>query len=107
MLRHIVSFRFQDETPEETITSVKENFLSLMAKIPVIHSFEWGTNCSTEGLNKGCTHVFLLTFLSEEDRDTYLVHEKHLEFATIAKRYLQDLFVIDFWANPVHRAENP
>lgn len=104
VLRHIVSVNFRDDVSAETIDSIKKEFFSLMEKIPEIHSFEWGSNCSNEGLNKGFTHIFQLSFLSEKDRDTYVDHEKHVEFATMLKKHIQDIFVADYWAKAVHRA---
>ncbi|MDO1502682.1 Dabb family protein [Winogradskyella maritima] len=45
-----------------------------------MQGYEWGTNNSPEGLDKGFTHAFFLTFKSEEDRAIYLPHPdtKHL-----------------------------
>ena len=67
-------------------------------KIPEIVEFEWGTNNSPEGKNKGCTHGFILTFKSEKDRDAYLPHPAHKEFGKLVGPLLDDVFVIDFWS---------
>jgi hypothetical protein len=61
------------ETVEETVESVSVDMatsgLYFPMTIPEIHSFEWGTNNSPEGLDKGFTHLFFVTFKSESDRE--------------------------------------
>ncbi|MFS6554760.1 hypothetical protein VPJ68_04550, partial [Parabacteroides distasonis] len=34
----------------------------------MIKGYEWGTDCSPEGLQQGLTHCFFLTFHSDADR---------------------------------------
>ncbi|MCI0535763.1 MAG: Dabb family protein [Verrucomicrobiales bacterium] len=97
-LRHVVSFKFKDGTTKQQIKEVEDAFRSLKKSIPEIAEFEWGTNNSPEGRNKGCTHGFILTFKSEKDRDTYLPHPAHKEFGKLVGPLLDDVFVIDFWA---------
>jgi hypothetical protein len=55
-------------------------FAELLGEIETIRSFEWGVNNSPEGNDKGFTHVFLLTFDSEADRDAYLPHPAHIAY---------------------------
>jgi hypothetical protein len=97
-LRHVVAFKFKEGTTPEQIKRVEEAFRDLKKKIPAIADFEWGTNNSPEGKNKGCTHGFVLTFKSEKDRDAYLPHPAHKEFGKLVGPLLDDVFVIDFWA---------
>jgi hypothetical protein len=97
-LRHVVAFKFRDSAKPEDIRKVEDAFAALKGKIPQIQGYEAGTNNSPEGLNKGCTHAFVLTFASEKDRDAYLVHPDHKEFGKLLGPYLADVFVIDFWA---------
>jgi len=97
-LRHVVAFKFKESATPADIKRVEDAFAALKGKIPQIESFEWGQNNSPEGLNKGCTHGFILTFNSEKDRDAYLVHPDHQEFGKLVKPLLADVFVVDFWA---------
>ena len=97
-LRHVVSFKFKETATKSEIEGVEKAFAALKGKIPQIRSFEWGLNNSPEGLNKGCTHGFILTFDSEVDRDAYLVHPDHKVFGSLVGPVLADVFVIDFWA---------
>ena len=97
-LRHVVMFKFKDSATEADIKEVEDAFLALPSKIETIKDFEWGLNNSPEGLNKGFTHCFILTFDSEEGRATYLPHPAHQEFGEILQPHLDDVMVIDFWA---------
>lgn len=97
-LRHVVSFKFKETASKSEIEAVEKAFAGLKSKIPQIRGFEWGLNNSPEGLNKGCTHGFILTFDSEADRDAYLVHPDHKVFGALVGPVLADVFVIDFWA---------
>ena len=97
-LHHVVSFKFKDTATKEDIKKVEDAFRELKTQIPLIASYEWGTNNSPEGLNKGFTHAFLLTFKTEKDRDEYLVHPDHKAFGAMLKPFLADAMVIDFWS---------
>lgn len=98
LLRHVVLFKFKPGTSEKDITKVREAFSALPSKIPQIVSYEWGTNNSPEGLDKGFTHVFFLTFKSEEDRAIYLPHPDHKAFGDVLGPHLDDVLVVDYWS---------
>ncbi|MDG1572338.1 Dabb family protein [Robiginitalea sp. M366] len=98
LLRHVVLFKFKADTPEAKLREIEAAFLELPSKIPQIVHMEWGINNSPEGLNKGLTHGFLLTFRSEADRDAYLPHPDHKAFGEVAGPYIEDVVVLDYWA---------
>lgn len=97
VLRHVVLFKFKENTSKEDIAKVEEAFAALPSKIPQIAGYEWGLNNSPEGLNKGLTHCFFLTFNSEEDRAIYLPHPDHKAFGAILTPHLEDVTVVDYW----------
>ncbi|NJB84969.1 hypothetical protein GGR26_000714 [Lewinella marina] len=97
LLRHAVFFSFKEESTPEQIDSVLQAFSALPGQIPEIRDYEWGINNSPEGLNKGFTHAFFLTFHSEADRDVYLPHPAHQRFGEILGPHLKDVFVVDYW----------
>ncbi len=99
VLRHVVLFKFKDGTTSDDIKKVEDAFGILPSKIPQITSYEWGLNNSPEGLDKGFTHCFLLTFKSEEDRAIYLPHPDHKAFGQVLTPFLDDVLVIDYWSN--------
>jgi hypothetical protein len=99
VLRHVVIFKFKETSSEEDIAKIEKVFAALPKKIDAIVDFEWGTNNSPEGLDKGFTHCFLVTFNSEKGRAAYLPHKAHQEFVELLKPHMADAMVIDYWAS--------
>tara|TARA_R110002051_G_scaffold94972_2_gene164866 strand:- start:5110 stop:5520 length:411 start_codon:yes stop_codon:yes gene_type:complete len=97
LLRHTVFFKFKEGTTSAQIKQVEDAFSALPSKIEQIKGYEWGLNNSPEGLDKGFTHAFILTFKSEEDRAIYLPHPDHKAFGAVLTPHLEDVFVVDFW----------
>ena len=97
-LRHVVLIKFKEGTSNEDIAKVEEAFGGLEAKIEEIKDYEWGTNNSPEGINKGFTHCFFVTFESEEDRAVYLPHPDHKAFVEVLSPHMEDVLVVDYWA---------
>lgn len=98
MLRHVVIFKFKESSSAEDVKEVEDAFRNLQNEIPEIKGFEWGKNNSPEGLDDGFTHVFFVSFVSEEDRAIYLPHPKHKEFVEVLKPHLEKALVVDYWA---------
>jgi hypothetical protein len=97
-LQHVVAFKFKSTATPAQIKQVEDAFRALKQKIPQIKSLEWGTNVSPEKHDKGFTHGFVLSFKTDKDRDAYLVHPDHKAFGSLVGPVLEDVFVIDFWA---------
>ena len=100
VLRHVVLFKFNDDATPAQIRAVETAFCRLPSATGLILDFEWGTNVSPEGLDRGYTHCFFMTFKSEEDRDAYLPHPAHKEFGDILRPHLDQVTVIDYWTKP-------
>jgi len=96
-LRHVVLFKFKETSTAADIKSVETAFDKLPSQIKEIKDYEWGLNNSPEGLNKGFTHCFLVTFDSEEDRAIYLPHPAHKAFVDVLSPHLDDVLVVDYW----------
>lgn len=97
LLRHVVLFKFKDETTEEQVRQIERAFCNLPSKIPEIHDFEWGTDVSVENLQQGFTHCFVVTFRSRADRAKYLPHPAHKMFGQLLGPHLDKVLVIDYW----------
>jgi hypothetical protein len=69
LLRHIVLFSYKDDVQASQKSEVVRRFSELPARTGLIHQFECGRNNSPEGLNHGFEDGFLVTFLTEADRD--------------------------------------
>ncbi len=95
-VRHVVHFKFKTGADQKQVQKVVEAFAALKTKIAVIDAFEWGTNVSPEGLSKGFTHCWVISFKSEKDRDAYLVHPDHKAFVDVLKPVLEEALVVDF-----------
>jgi len=93
---HVVCFKFKEEVTQEQIDKVCEDFAALRKKVPGIVRYQAGVNNSPEGLNKGFTHCFIVTFKNAKARDEYLPHPAHKEFVKTLDGLMADVFVIDF-----------
>ena len=99
LVRHIVIFKYKDGATADQIQQVTGAFRALQHQIPGIVSFEQGVNNSPEGKNLGFTHVFTLTFESDQARDAYLPHPRHKQFGELLSSLgiVEDVFVIDYF----------
>lgn len=97
-VKHVVVFKYKPSATPEQIEQVTTAFKALKDKIPGVVSFEYGTNNSPEKLNKGFTHVYLLTFTDAAARDAYLPHAEHKKFGELLGKLgvLEEPFVVDF-----------
>lgn len=95
-VRHIVLFKFNASATAAVIAELSQAFAELPKLIEGVSAFEAGENNSPEGLNRGFTHAFALTFVDAAARAHYLPHPKHLAFVERLKPYLEDVLVIDY-----------
>ena len=76
-VKHVVLLRFKRDMPADTLTQLFKSLDDLRQKIPSLLDVSAGTNSSPEGLAKGFTHGFVMTFADEASRDAYLPHPDH------------------------------
>jgi hypothetical protein len=97
-MKHIVAFKYKPGATPGQINEITKAFQALKSKIPGIVSFEYGVNNSPENLNKGFTHVYLITFENVVARDAYLHHPEHKKFGELLGKLhlLDEAFVVDF-----------
>jgi len=96
IVRHVVLLNLKAETSAEKVAEIETEFAALQSKIDEIADLEWGTDSSPEGLAKGFTHCFFVTFESEANRDAYLPHAAHQAFVEILKPHVEEVLVIDY-----------
>ncbi|MEI6714577.1 MAG: Dabb family protein [Verrucomicrobiota bacterium] len=99
-VRHIVSFKFKPDATPADIQKIEEGFASLKSKISQVQSIEWGKDISPEGLAKGFTHMWVVTFANMQSLKTYIDHPDHVAFVNLLKPSLEDVFVFDFVPTP-------
>jgi lysophospholipase L1-like esterase len=97
VLRHVVLFKYKPEVTPAQLDEINRAFQDLKRQIPEVRDFERGVNNSPEGLDKGFTHGYLITFSSEEDRAAYLPHPAHKKFVELLGGKLEEPFVFDYW----------
>jgi hypothetical protein len=97
VLRHVVLFKYKPEVTPAQLDEINRAFQDLKRQIPEVRDFERGINNSPEGLDKGFTHGYLITFSSEEDRAAYLPHPAHKKFVELLGGKLDEPFVFDYW----------
>jgi hypothetical protein len=99
-VKHIVVFKWKSSATADQINQVTVAFKDLKHKIPGIVSIEHGVNNSPENLNKGFTHIYLLTFENVAARDAYLPHPEHKKFGALLGKLnvMEEVFVVDFEA---------
>ena len=98
LLRHLVIFKFKDDTTAEQTKAIVDAFAALPGKIDTIVDFECGTDVSVEGKADGFTHGFLVTFRDEAGRAAYLPHPAHQEFVKLVGPHVDKVLVFDYWA---------
>lgn len=76
-VKHCVLLRFKPSVTPAIADGLFADLAALKAKIPGLLDFTGGPYSSPEGLHKGFTHGFVMTFADEASRDAYLPHPDH------------------------------
>ena len=95
-IRHIVHFKFKKDAKPEQIKAITDAFAALKGKISEVEALEWGTDVSPEGLGKGYTHCWIVSFKDAKARDAYLIHPEHKAFVNLLMPSLDEALVVDF-----------
>ncbi|MDZ8056199.1 MAG: Dabb family protein [Aulosira sp. ZfuVER01] len=97
-IQHMVLFKFKPEVPAEKITGFLKQLQEISKTLPGITYFAGGPYSSSEGLNQGYTHGFLMTFESAAARDAYLPHPLHEEIKAEILPCIDGLIAFDIEA---------
>jgi len=95
-IKHIALFRFKGGTTEEQVQKVLDELMELSENVPGIEDYVAGVNNSPEGLDKGYTHGFVMTFTDAAARDAYLPHPEHERVKTAVLPLIEDIVIFDF-----------
>ncbi len=91
MITHIVLFRFTD--PNDAVES-RQRLLSLVGKIPGMHSLEAGLDFTK---SERSAHLGLITrHASRAALEAYQVHPLHVEVATFIRARVAGSTAVDF-----------
>ncbi|MBN1441595.1 MAG: Dabb family protein, partial [Planctomycetes bacterium] len=106
-VHHVVLFKFKADASAREIHDIVQGVGQLPSKIPGITGYQWGRNNSPEGLDKGFTHAFVLSFESAEALAAYAPHPAHQEFAESALPRIESVFVYDFLVDEAPEPAEP
>lgn len=95
-VKHIALVRFKEGTSEEQIQAIFDSLLDITETIPGIEDYVSGPYSSSEGLNQGYTHGFIMTFTDAAARDAYLPHPEHERVKAMIMPTVESLVVFDF-----------
>ena len=76
-VKHVVLLKLKQDLPQSKIDELFAAIAALQDKIPGILEFSGGPYSSPEGMNRGYTHGFMMTFADAASRDAYLPHPDH------------------------------
>jgi len=96
MTRHYGMFQFKEGISEAEIANCFATMQAMVGQIPGLLEMEHGSYDSTEGLNDGYTHGFIMTFDSPESREAYLPHPIHEKVKDLVVPKLERVVVFDF-----------
>ncbi len=95
-VQHMVLLKFKDNVSHATIDECFAALADLQGLIDGIEHFSGGAYSSPEGLHRGYTHGFLMTFRNTEARDAYLPHPKHERVKAMILPHLDEVLAFDY-----------
>src|SRR5262245_25329598 len=95
-VKHIALVKFKGGTSQDQIDDMFNALLDLTETIDGIEDYVSGENSSPEGVSKGFTHGFVMTFKDAAARDAYLPHPEHEKFKNQYLPVIDDIVVFDF-----------
>ena len=87
----LLSFKRADKADESLAALAR-----LREEIPGMRSYTDGPYSSPEGLNRGFTHAFVMTFESAAARDNYLSHPEHERVKNAVLPFVENVLAFDF-----------
>ena len=95
-IQHMVLVKIKPSVTTEKITEMFRMLALLQQLIPGITYFAGGPYSSTEGMNQGYTHGFLITFESVDARNAYLPHPEHKRVEAALLASIDSALAFDF-----------
>lgn len=95
-IQHIVLFKIKPEVTPEKIADLFSKLAELQQLIPGLTYFAGGPYSSSEGLNQGYTHGFMMTFEGASARDAYLPHPEHERIKEVLLPCTDSIIAFDF-----------
>lgn len=94
-IKHVAFLKFKASCSEADIAAMWRLIEGLPKQIPGLLELTWGPNVSTEGLDQGYTHSFVMVFEDAAARDAYLPHPAHQAVVKELLPRLESVIVCD------------
>src|SRR5947199_6576465 len=95
-IKHIALFKFKEGTTDEQIQKTFDELIELSENVPGGEDYVAGANKSPEGMNKGFTHGFVMTFPDAAAPDAYIPHPEHQRVKPFVLPLVEEVLVFDF-----------
>ena len=95
-VKHYGVFQFKSEVSADEVSECFSRMQAMVGSIPGLLDFHFGPYDSSEGMNEGFTHGFIMTFESPQAREEYLPHEHHERVKEFVVPKLERVIVFDF-----------
>jgi len=95
-VKHIALIKFKEGTTQDQIDKVFDDLLELSESIPGIEDYVAGDDFTSEGLNQGFTHGFIMTFQDRSARDAYMTHAEQERVKALVAPFFDAVLVFDF-----------
>ena len=83
MIKHVVLFKFIEETTDDQLKELCNEFKLLKGEIPGLVEAQAGINTAQN--NKGFRVLLTALFKNKVSLESYLSHSKHREFALLSR----------------------
>ncbi len=93
-----MAFKLKSGITKEQMQKATEDIHALKGKVPQILEFEGGPDLSFHKKSGKFTHCFIVTVKNEEDLAAYGAHPDHQAFSKSVDPLLQEVMVVDYWA---------
>lgn len=98
MLQHVVLLKPHADVHPDAVVALWSGLSRLQTLIPGITGLSVGANSSPEGLDRGFTLGFVMTFVDAAARDAYLPHPDHLAVVPLVHAVAAEVLVFDLMA---------
>lgn len=96
MVYHYGMFEFHPQVTPAQIVECFSEMSAMVGRIPGLLTMVHGPYESSEGMNDGFTHGFVMTFDTAASREAYLPHPEHERVKQIVVPRLKRVVVFDF-----------
>jgi hypothetical protein len=100
MVTHCVFLKIRPDAAPAVVEAGFQALAALMGQVEGLTGYRWGPNVSSEGLSRGYTHGFVMTFDTPAARDAYLPHPGHqaaaAQLVAVTEGGVEGIVVLDF-----------